>query len=201
MSFTPYNNYQLVLPVLKPGHIIKAGAGSAGGSGFWRVKRVQRGRIDIQETGSITKKQWIVKNGDPYRQVSGSLDTQKVVHIQYMAALDANVNATMYWGKDPLFCFDYDGSTVNPTIAPDVSPLVLDKWSYDQSMFLAVTISSGTQDFLMETVVYEVEAYKGPAPRRYLEITSDGNATFVEVPAKAPASSRGSRIFRDEEED
>ncbi len=47
-------------------------------------------------------------------------------------------------------------------------------------MFLAVSLALGTQNFLFETVNYEVDPLKGAAPKKYLEITSEGNATFVE---------------------
>ncbi len=202
MVLTPYQNYKLALPVLKAGHVIKAGAGSAGGTGFWVIKRVMAGRIKITETGVITKKQWIQKNGDNYRQVSGNIDTQKIVHLQYLACLQAN-DALIYWGKDPVFSFDYDGSIVNSTIAPDASPITLDKWSYDQSMFMSVSIAAAvSQDFIIETVVYEVAAHTGSKPRKYLEITSDGIATFVEMtePRQQPAAPRrNGKVFRDED--
>ncbi len=199
MVLTPYQNYKLALPVLKTGHVIKAGAGSAGGTGFWVIKRVMPGRIKITETGVITKKQWIQKNGDNYRQVSGNIDTQKIVHLQYLACLQSN-DALIYWGKDPVFSFDYDGSTVNNTIASDASPITLDKWSYDQSMFMSVSIAAAvSQDFVVETVVYEVMAHRGPAPRKYLEITSDGNATFVEMAEARPAQRRNGKVFPGED--
>jgi len=43
-----------------------------------------------------------------------------------------------------------------------------------------VSLALGTQNFLFETVNYEVDPLKGAAPKKYLEITSEGNATFVE---------------------
>ncbi len=178
MTFKPYETYRNALPVLKVGHVIKAGAGSKGGSGFWIIKKVMEGRIKITEAAPATKKQWISKNGEIYKQVSGNVDTEKVVHLQYLACLDA-AEANVYWGKDPLFSLDTE-SVVNNVIAPDTSPVRLDRWSYDQSMFLAVSIASGSQNFLLETVNYEVEPLKGAAPGKYLEITSEGNATFVE---------------------
>ncbi len=57
MTFKPYETYRSALPVLKVGHVIKAGAGSKGGSGFWIVKKVMEGRIKITETAPATKKQ------------------------------------------------------------------------------------------------------------------------------------------------
>ena len=180
-----HEDYRLALPVFKVGHVIKAGGGSKGGSGFWVITKVMEGRIKISETGAITKKKWVASSGDAYKQVSGNIDTQRIVHLQYMGCLQATASL-MYWMKDPLFSPETD-SSVDSTIAPDTNPVRLDKWSYDQSMFMAVSIAAGTQDFVIETVNYEVEEYKGAAaPSKYLEITSEGNAFFVEKGAKKP---------------
>lgn len=180
-----HEDYRLALPVFKVGHIIRAGGGSKGSSGFWVITKVMEGRIKIPETGALTKKKWVAASGDTYKQVSGNIDTQRIVHLQYMGCLDA-VDALVYWMKDPLFSPETD-STVNSTIAPDTNPIRLDKWSYDQAMFMAVSIAAGTLNFLVETVTYEVEEYKGQtAPSKYLEITSEGNAFFVEKGAKTP---------------
>jgi len=183
MTFKPYETYRTALPVLKVGHVIKAGAGSKGGSGFWVIKKVMEGRIKITESVTdpgkpITNKQWIPKNGEMYKQISGNLDTEKIVHLQYLSCLD-DAESNLYWGKDPVFSLDTE-SIVNNVIAPALSPVRLDCWSYDQSMFLAVSLALGTQNFLFETVNYEVDPLKGAAPKKYLEITSEGNATFVE---------------------
>ncbi|GEM_PF-4224840 len=197
MTLNVYENYRLALPVLKVGHIIKAGSGSKGGTGFWIIRKVMEGRVLINESSIVTKKKWVSASGDAYRQVSGNLDTQRIVHLQYLAALDAN-DALIYWMKDPLFSPEND-STVNSTIAPDTNPLRLDKWSYDQSMFMAVTIaSSADRRLIVETVNYEVQALGGQAPRKYLEITSEGNATFVEMPEPARIPPPPRRVFRDE---
>ena len=113
-----------------------------------------------------------------YKQISGNLDTEKIMHLQYLACLD-DAEANLYWGKALLFSLD-TVRIVNNVIAPDSSPVRLNRWSHDQSMFLAVSPAFGTQNFLIETVNYEVDTLKGAAPRKYLEITSEGNATFVE---------------------
>lgn len=78
---------------------------------------------------------------------------------------------------------------MNSTIAPDTAPLRLDKWTYDQSMFMGVTVAAAVNhQFIVETVNYVVEPLTGKTPRKYLEVTVEGNATFVEVPE--PASAR-----------
>src|SRR3990170_5837727 len=159
MTLQYHEDYRLALPVFKVGHIIKAGGGSKGGSGFWVITKVMEGRIKIAETGAITKKKWVASSGDAYKQVSGNIDTQRIVHLQYMGCLQTTASL-MYWMKDPLFSPETD-SSVDSTIAPDTNPVRLDKWSYDQSMFMAVSIAAGTQDFVIETVNYEVEEYKG----------------------------------------
>lgn len=197
MTFKPYETYRSALPVLKVGHVIKAGSGSKGGSGFWIVKKVMEGRIKITEAAPTTKKQWISKNGEVYKQVSGSLDTEKIVHLQYLACIDAS-DANAYWGKDPLFSLDTE-SIVNSLIAPDTSPVRLDRWSYDQSMFIAVSIAAGSQNFLLVTVNYEVEPLKGTAPRKYLEITNEGNATFVEEETHQPVRTQKRMQFSPKE--
>ena len=51
-----HEDYRLALPVFKVGHVIKAGGGSKGGSGFWVITKVMEGRVKIAETGAITKK-------------------------------------------------------------------------------------------------------------------------------------------------
>ena len=56
----------------------------------------------------------------------------------------------------------------------------MDRWSYNQSMFLAVSLALCTQNFLFKIANYEVDPLKGATPKKYLEITSEGNATFVE---------------------
>lgn len=174
-----HEDYRLALPVLKVGHVIKAGAGSKGGSGFWVVEKVMEGRFLINENAIVTKKKWIASSGDAYKQVSGNLDTERIVHLQYLGALDTN-DALLYWMKDPLFSPEVD-STVNSTVAPDTNPLRLDKWSYDQSMFLAVTAAAAVNhQLIVETVNYLVEPLSGKPPKKYLEITVEGNATFVE---------------------
>lgn len=180
-----HEDYRLALPVLKVGHVIKAGAGSKGGSGFWVVEKVMEGRALINESAIVTKKKWIASSGDAYKQVSGNLDTERIVHLQYLGALDTN-DALLYWMKDPLFSPEVD-STVNSTIAPDTNPLRLDKWSYDQSMFMAVTAAAAVNhQFIVETVNYLVDPLKGKPPQKYLEITVEGNATFVELPRDKP---------------
>jgi hypothetical protein len=116
-------------------HVIKAGASSKSGSGFWVIKKVMEGRIKITESVTdpgkpITKKQWIPKNGEMYKQISGNLDTEKIVHLQYLSCLDDSA-ANLYWGKDPVFSLDTE-SIVNNVIAPASSLVRLDRWSYDQ---------------------------------------------------------------------
>ncbi len=196
-----HEDYRVALPVLKVGHVIKAGGGSKGGSGFWKIENVMEGRILINENAIVTKKKWVATGGDAYKQVSGNLDTGRIVHLQYLGALDAN-DALLYWMKDPLFSPEND-STVNSTIAPDTNPLRLDKWSYDQSMFMAVTAAAAVNhQLVVETVNYNVEALPGGVPRRYLEITAGGNATFVEQPEPARIPKPQPRkVFRNEDAD
>lgn len=195
-----HEDYRAALPVLKVGHVIKAGGGSKGGSGFWRIEKVMEGRILFNENAVVTKKKWNAANGDAYKQVSGNLDTERIVHLQYLGALDA-ADVLLYWMKNPLFSTETD-SIVNSTIAPDTNPLRLDKWSYDQSMFMAVTAAAAVNhQLIVETVNYEVAPLKDGAPRKYLEIVSEGNATFVEhpEPARIP-NPRPKKAFRDEDE-
>ena len=67
-------------------HVIKAGAGSKGGSGFWVIKKVMEGRIKITESVTdpgkpITKKQWIPKNGEMYKHISGNLEDSAFISL------------------------------------------------------------------------------------------------------------------------
>jgi hypothetical protein len=186
MTLNIHQDYRLALPVFKVGHIIKAGGGSKGGSGFWVITQVMEGRIYITETGVITKKKWVAASGDSYKQVSGNLDTQRIVHLQYLAAVNQANSVLMYWMNNPLFNPETD-STINSSIAPDANPLRLDKWSYDQSMFIGVSITTAvSQDMIIEAVTYVVEEYSGDKPSKYLEITAQGNALFVEKGVKKP---------------
>lgn len=195
-----HETYRSALPILKVGHVIKAGAGSKEGSGFWIVKKVMPGRIKLTETGVITKRMWISKTAAVYGQVSGNLNTERIVHLQYLACLDIN-DALLFWGNDPLFSVETD-STVNNVITPDVNPILLDKWSYDQSMFIAVSITTAvSQNFIVETVNYEVEPLKGTLPKKYLELTAEGNAVFINAIGKGPTPTAVRKRNREEEEE
>lgn len=182
MPFEPYTIYKEALPFLKVGHIIKAGAGRKGGTGFWIVKRVNPGRFRYVETAARTRYPLNQQSSPTFNAVVGDLDVNRIVHLQYLS-VETAVDVILYWGKDPFMAKDVE-IPINVNLTPLNAPLMLDKWTYDQSMFLAITKAAPEQDFDFEMFGYIVEAApeytESRPPKKYLQITSEGNATFVE---------------------
>jgi len=180
MALQPTTVYEEALPILKVGHIIKAGAK------YHVVEEVRPGRFAV--TNAATKSTIYALNASgnaDYNAISGNLDTQRIVHLQYVAIMTgSSIDVTPYWGKDTLIAKDV-AAVINDVIAPATSPLKLDKWSYDQSMFFGIITAAATSVIIMFMMInYTVKATseytEARPPKKYLEITATGNARFIE---------------------
>jgi len=186
MALQPTTVYEEALPILKVGHIIKAGAGRKGGTGYYVVKEVRPGRFQVTNAAvRSTVYALNASNNADYNAISGNLDTDRIVHLQYVAIMTtSSIDVTPYWGKDPLVCKDV-AAVINDVVVPQTSPLKIDKWTYDQSMFFGIITAVATSVviiFMMVnyTVVTAPEYTDTNPPKKYLEITSTGDARFVE---------------------
>ena len=182
MAFQPTQVFEEALPILKVGHVVRAGAGKKGGTGFWVIKRVMIGRKRIIDTSVRSRYKWNQASDTSYNDIVGDVDLNRIVHLRYIAC-EQTVDTIMYWGKDPLMSKDVE-DVINSYVAPEGSPLKLDKWSYDQSQFLAITKVITEQDFVIEFINYELvpspEYTDLKPPKRYLSVTAEGNATYIE---------------------
>ncbi len=186
MALQPTTVYEEALPILKVGHIIKAGAGRKGGTGYYVVKEVRPGRFQVTNAAvKSTVYALNASNNADYNAISGNLDTDRIVHLQYVAIMtSSSIDVTPYWGKDPLVCKDV-AAVINDVTVPQTSPLKIDRWSYDQSMYFGIITASATSVAIMFTQInYTVEATseysEARPPKKYLEISSTGNARFIE---------------------
>ncbi len=130
MALQPTTVYEEALPILKVGHIIKAGIGKKGGTGYFVVKEVRPGRFQVTNAAiKSTVYALNASNNTDYNAISGNLDTDRIVHLQYVAVMtSSSIDVTPYWGKDPLMAKDV-AAVVNDVIAPQTSPWKVDKWS------------------------------------------------------------------------
>lgn len=187
MALQPTTVYEEALPILKVGHIIRSGAGTKGGTGFYVVKEIRIGRYPVTNAAiRSTIYQLNVSNDTNFSAVSGDINVNRIVHLQYFCIMtSSSIALTPFWGKDPLMAKDVELSVTDSDI-PQTSPLKLDKWSYDQSQYFGIKTASATSivfEILMinYTVEPAPEYSDTKLPRKYLEITSAGNARFIEA--------------------
>jgi hypothetical protein len=160
------------LPVLKAGHFLKIG------TDFYQILTVRRNRQRHEVSGAITEAKALnVSENAAYEPLHGNLKKDRVVHLQYVAVETAAVTSVLYWGTVPLLSKDY-AISISTVTAPVDAPLEIDRWSFDESMRLALT-QSATQIYDFECVEYEVTKYEG-VPKMYLHIMANGQAIFVE---------------------
>ena len=171
MSFTPYTNYATVLPILKPGHIIRIA------DKFYMVVTVRRNRKYIGSLAAqSTSYRFNSATNTAYVDMVGNLSLNRIVHLQYVA-IDQVQSTTFYWGTQPLLSKDL-AEPVLPNVAGISQPMEIDRWSYDETMNLYIT-TAGTQDFFFQIIEYEVVPYPGTPTANYLHIMANGQAIFV----------------------
>ena len=169
--FSPYQVYASRLPQLKPGHFFKAG------DKYYQVVAVRRNRQRITISGAQENYALNVSTNTSYEALHGKLDKNRIVHIQYVAVENDGVETTFYWGTLPLF--SKDGKlTINSKVAGLSNPMEVDRWSYDDSMYLKLD-QTGTQTYIFECVEYEVKEYPYQ-PKMYLHLMANGHGIFVE---------------------
>jgi hypothetical protein len=177
--FTPYNNYRVTFPFLTPGNIIKIQ------DKFYLVVTTRHNRKTVALVGAQTKFAFALDSGTTYESLTGNLNKNRIVHLQYVAIDTAQVNPEFFWGTQPLQSKDVDDtcSTVTANLA---APLPVDRWSYDQSMRLLVS-ETASQSYYFEIVEYEIVSYTGAPPRPYWQIMANGQAILVESDEQAKA--------------
>lgn len=175
MSFEPYNIYAQRLPVLKPGHFIKAA------DKMYQIVVVRHNRQAIALSAlAVTDETALNTDTDEaYQALHGKLDVGRITHMQYLA-LTQDVNTVFIWMKEPLGSkwvrINYDS-----IVAARDHPVEVDKWSYDKELRLAYTKAVNAQTAFFEMVEYEVKATT-LKPKRYLKILPNGQAVFIEAP-------------------
>jgi hypothetical protein len=173
--FEPYVIYKVAFPFLRPGYLIKIM------DKYYMVITARNNRPIVTLTGAQTKFDLDVGQSSPagLECMAGELKKNRIVHIQYVAIDQANT-PTLYWGTEPLLSKDVE-VTLSTANANVVSPIAVDRWSYDPSMRLLVT-QSATQNYYFEIMEYEVTPYEGVPDRPYLQIMANGQAILVESP-------------------
>jgi len=174
--FTPYTSYKVAFPALKPGYIIKIG------DKYYMIITARNNRPKTTVSGAQTSKYDLyISTTSAMEQLHGEMKKNRIVHIQYLALGQAQT-VNLYWGTEPLLSKDVD-DTLDTTRSGLGNPIGIDRWSYDPSMHLAIK-QSGTQDYYLEIMEYEVVAYAGEPPRPYLQILANGQAILVETAGK-----------------
>ena len=176
MSFTPYTNYKVAFPSLKPGYIIKIQ------DKYYMVITARHNRPLVTFTSLQTKleldKDTKDSNNVSCEDLAGELTKERIVNIQYLA-IDAST-PSIYWGTEPMMSKDVDRAI--DTIRVGVSnPIAVDRWSYDPSMHLLITQGATTINYYFEIMEYEVTPYAGTPPMPYLQIMANGQAILVEA--------------------
>lgn len=171
-AFTPYTNYRVSMPWLQPGNIIKIQ------DKFYMVVTTRHNRKTVALSGATTKTALSVDTLAAYESLTGNLNKNRIVHLQYVA-IDTGNTPEFFWGTQPLQSKDVD-DTISTTTAGLTNPLPVDRWSYDNSMRLLVT-QSATQNYYFEIVEYEIVSYAGTPPRPYTQIMANGQAIVVET--------------------
>jgi hypothetical protein len=177
-AFTPYTNYRTAMPWLEPGNIIKIQ------QSLYMVVTVRHNRKTVALSGAQTKLALAVDSGTTYESLTGNLQKNRIVHLQYVA-IDQENTPEFFWGTQPLQSKDVD-DTMSTTTASLSNPLPVNRWSYDSSMRLLVT-QSATQNYYFEIVEYEIVAYAGSPPRPYYQIMANGQAILVQTQEQSDA--------------
>lgn len=181
--FTPFTNYRVHFPALRPGDKIKIQ------DKFYMVITVRENRPKFAIASAQQKAEIDITNNAiaaGAECMAGLLTKNRVVHIQYVS-VDTAIATQFYWGTEPLMSKDVDLALgVDTTRAGLTNPLIVDRWSYDVSMHLLVTQPS-TQNYYFEVMEYEVTPFAGTPDRPYLQIMANGQAIMVADDATAAA--------------
>lgn len=176
MSFNPYQVYASRLPVLKPGHFIKAA------EKMYQITTVRHNRQPIAlAVGAVAAGSPTALNEDTnavYAALHGKLEVGRIVQLQYLALTTA-IAVILRWMLVP-FGSRWVNINYDSTVAGIASPVEADRWSYDKEMRLAYSKAAGAQTLWLEIVEYEVKA-TAIKPKRYLKILPNGQAVFIEA--------------------
>jgi len=121
-----------------------------------------------------------------YESLTGNLQKNRIVHLQYVAVDQGSVTSELFWGTEPLQSKDVDDTFTSIT-ANVSNPLAVDRWSYDTSMYLSLE-QTNTQNYYFQIYEYEVVAYTGEPPRPYWQLMANGQSILVETDAQAAAA-------------
>ncbi len=176
MSFEPYDIYAQRLPVLKPGHFIKAA------EKMHQIFVVRRNRQAFAlNAAAVAVDAAIALNIDTNQNMQGlhgELSVGRITHMQYLA-LSLNINTVFRWMTEPLgskwVAINYDS-----IVAARDHPAEVDRWSHNKELRLAYTKAIGAVTAYFEMVEYEVKA-TSLKPTRYLKILPNGQAAFIEA--------------------
>jgi len=174
LSFQPFVIYSSRLPVLKPGHFIKAA------EKMYQVVVARHNRQPITlNAGVVTTDIALnLSTDEAYQALHGKLDVGRIVQIQYLA-LTTGVDVVWKWMKEPLGS-KWVNITYDSAVAAVDAPVEVDRWSYDTELRLAYTKLVGAQTVYFEIVEYEVKATT-LTPKRYLKILPNGQAVFIDA--------------------
>jgi hypothetical protein len=177
MSFKPYTIYGAKLPVLKVGHLIRAG------DKMYQVSVVRPNRQKFTETGVIAEKALNTTTDEKYQALHGSLEVFRIVNIQYLAFGTAT-DTIPYWQKEPIGS-KWVKIAFNSTLAGLDAPLEVNRWSYDKELRMSITIEGvgQSQDLYFDIVEYEVVEYTKALTKGqlYLKIFPNGQARMMQV--------------------
>ncbi len=176
MSFIPYQIRTERLPVSKAGHVFKIGAK------FYVVTKVKRNRQAVPYNAASTQ-----TPGDPltaqaptgapaYTPLHGAIDQKRIVHIHYLS-FSTLVQCNMYWQDEPML----SSVAINPldnVLAALTGPYEVDKWSYSIEIHMKINKAAGAQTLYFEIIEYTVALASGEAPKRYIELTPEGEAVL-----------------------
>ncbi len=174
MSFEPYDIYAQRLPVLKPGHFIKAA------EKMHQIFVVRRNRQAIALSAALeaTAIPLNTDTNENLQALHGALSVGRITHMQYLG-MSADINTIFRWGTEPLGSkwveINYDS-----IVAARDHPAEVDRWSHNKEMRLAYTKAIGALTVYFEMIEYEVKA-TALKPTRYLKILPNGQAAFIEA--------------------
>jgi len=143
------------------------------------VVRHNRQVITLSAAAEATDIPLNSNTNEAYQALHGALDVGRITHMQYLYLTTA-VNTILKWMKEPLGS-KWVNIPYNNAIAEADAPVEVDRWSYDKELRLAYTKDAGAQILYVEMVEYEVKATE-LAPKRYVKILPNGQATFIETP-------------------
>jgi len=116
---------------------------------------------------------------EAYQALHGGIDVGRITHMQYLYLTTA-VNVVLKWMKEPLGS-KWVNIVYNNIVTEADAPVEVDRWSYDKELRLAYTKDAGAQTLYVEMVEYEIKETT-LAPKKYLKILPNGQATYIEAP-------------------